>query len=29
MPSLAVLVVAYLALFFLASNLLVPGGLFM
>lgn len=28
-PSLAVLVVAYLALFLAASNLIVPGGLFM
>lgn len=27
--SLALLVVAYLVLFFLASNLIVPGGLFM
>jgi hypothetical protein len=27
--SLAVLVVAYLLLFLLASNLVVPGGLFM
>ena len=27
--SLALLVVTYLVLFFLASNLIVPGGLFM